>query len=125
MTWTETHRRWQALRTIEEQLATATKPELPWNDELALVFGDRASLLAALRYRLRLAVNTQMDTHLPEAVLEEQRAHLVARTQGVLRLLQAEDHAASMQADQMTGQRTGQRTGRLDDETWGTTRVVA
>ncbi|WP_182378529.1 hypothetical protein [Nocardioides sp. WS12] len=115
MTWTETHRRWQALRSIEEQLATATNPELPWNDELALIFGDRAGLVAALRYRLRLTVNTQMDTHLPEHVLEEQRFLLVARTRGLLRVLEAEAHAESMQAGRI----------RDDGTTWGQARVVA
>lgn len=115
MTWTETHQRWQALRTIEAQLATATTPELPWNDELAQIFGDRAGLIAALRYRLRLTVNTQMDTHLPEAVLEEQRALLAARTRGVLRVLEADAHAGPMQA------------GRTYDDgsSWGQARVVA
>lgn len=110
MTWTETHRRWQALRSIEEQLAVATNPELPWNDDLAQIFGDRAGLVAALRYRLRLTVNTQMDTHLPERVLEEQRHLLAARTRGVLRVLEAEADAGRM---------------RDDGTTWGQARVVA
>lgn len=113
MTWTETHRRWQALRTIEEQLAEATHPELPWNDELALIFGDRAGLLAALRYRHHLSVNTQMDTHLPERVLEEQRAELIRRTRGVLRVLQAE-----ADADHVRGSQDHQ-------DKRGTTRAVA
>lgn len=110
MTWNETHRRWQALRTIEEQLATAGRPELPWSEDLAEIFGDRAGLVAALRYRLRLAVDTQMDTHLPEAVLEEQRAQLTARARGVLRLLAAEADAGPMHDDETT---------------WGQARVVA
>ena len=87
MTWDETHRRWQALRTIEEQLASADAIELPWNEEYAALFGDRAGLLAALRYRWQLAVNTQLDTHLPEHVLEEQRRRLELRARGVRRLL--------------------------------------
>lgn len=110
MTWNETHRRWQALRTIEEQLATTGRPELPWSEDLAEIFGDRAGLVAALRYRLRLAVNTQMDTHLPESVLEEQRAQLTARARGVLRVL-----AAEADADRMQGEET----------TWSQARVVA
>ena len=87
MTWSETHRRWQAMRAIEEQLTTASEPELPWNDELALLFGDRAGLVAALRYRWQLSVDTQLDTHLPEHVLEENRRRLELRARGVLRLL--------------------------------------
>ena len=87
MTWTETHRRWQALRAIEQDLWSAERPELPWNDELALIFGDRDGLRAALRYRWRLAVSTQLDTHLPERALEEQRRVLTERARGVLAVL--------------------------------------
>ncbi|MCR1785237.1 hypothetical protein KVF89_22045 [Nocardioides carbamazepini] len=87
MTWTETHRRWQALRAVEQELWAADRPELPWTDELADIFGDRDGLRAALRYRWRLAVSTQLDTHLPERVLEEQRRRLADRGRGVLRVL--------------------------------------
>ncbi|MBM7517436.1 hypothetical protein [Nocardioides nitrophenolicus] len=87
MTWTETHRRWQALREIEEQLGAEAHPTLPWNTELAAIFGDRDGLRAALRYRWRLAVSTQLDTHLPERVLEEQRRVLAERARGVLAVL--------------------------------------
>lgn len=90
MTWSETHRRWQALRAIEEQLASSATAELPWNDEYALLFGDRAGLLAALRYRWQLTVNAQLDTHLPERELEEQRRKLARRSRGVRRVLEAE-----------------------------------
>lgn len=87
MTWAETHRRWQALRTIEEQLSRTGTPELPWTEEYAEIFGDREGLVAALRYRWQLAVNAQLDTHLPEHVLEEQRRRLELRTRGVRRVL--------------------------------------
>ncbi|GAA3535581.1 hypothetical protein [Nocardioides daeguensis] len=90
MTWTETRRRWQALRAIEQELGATDRPALPWNDELALIFGDRAGLRAALRYRWRLAVTTQLDTHLPERVLEEQRRLLAERARGVLAVLDSE-----------------------------------
>ncbi len=88
MTWSETHRRWQALQEVEA-LANAGAEELPWNDDYAEIFGDRESLAAALRYRWTLARDTQLDTHLPETVLEEQRARLTERNAGVLRLLRA------------------------------------
>lgn len=87
MTWSETHRRWQAMRTIEEQLAGTTTAALPWNAELAELFGDRAGLVAALRYRWQLSLDTQLDTHLPERVLEENRRRLELRARGILRLL--------------------------------------
>ncbi|MFC5729263.1 MULTISPECIES: hypothetical protein [Nocardioides] len=88
MTWDETHRRWKALRTIEEQLSSSQSLELPWTEEYAELFGDRAGLVAALRYRWQLAVNAQLDTHLPEQVLEEQRRRLEERARGVRRLLE-------------------------------------
>ena len=92
MSWTETHRRWQALQEIEA-LASAGCEELPWNSEYAEIFGDRDNLAAALRYRLRLAREAQLDTHLPEPVIEEQRLRLVERNAGVVRLLR--NHAGA------------------------------
>lgn len=87
MTWSETHRRWQAMRTIEDQVSATSTPELPWNDELALLFGDRTGLVAALRYRWQLSLDAQLDTHLPEPVLEEVRRRLELRSRAVRRLL--------------------------------------
>ena len=86
MTWSETHRRWQALREVEEHLATDAA-ELPWTEEYAEIFGDRDGLVAALRYRWQLSRDTQLDSHLPEHVLDEQRRRLDHRARGVLRLL--------------------------------------
>jgi hypothetical protein len=86
MTWSETHRRWQAMREVEDRLATGAA-ELPWNEEYAEIFGDRAGLLAALRYRWQLSRDTQLDSHLPEHVLDEQRRRLDHRARGVRRLL--------------------------------------
>ena len=90
MSWTETHRRWQALQEIEA-LASAGCDELPWNTEYAEIFGDRDELAAALRYRLKLTRDAQLDTHLSEPVLEEQRLRLVERNAGVIRLLRHHD----------------------------------
>lgn len=87
MSWTDTHRRWQALAEIEV-LANAGCDELPWNTEYAAIFGDRDELAAALRYRWELNQSTQLDTHLSEAVLEEQRRRLMTRSEGLLRLLE-------------------------------------
>lgn len=98
MTWDETHRRWQALRTIEEQLGAAEVPELPWSAEYADLFGDRAGLLAALRYRWRLARDAQLDSHLPEHVLEEQQRRLTERARGVLRVLEAQQARGAREA---------------------------
>lgn len=91
MTWNETHLRWRALREIEERLAGSATDQLPWTAEYAALFGDRAGLVTALRYRWQLSVDTQLDTHLPEQVLEEQRRQLEWRSRGVRRVLDAEE----------------------------------
>jgi len=88
MSWTQTHRRWQALQEIET-LANAGCDELPWNDEYAEVFGDREALLAVLHYRWQLARTAQLDSNLPEDVFAEQERRLNERNAGVLRLLRA------------------------------------
>jgi len=92
MSWTETHRRWQALQEIEA-LANAGCDELPWNETYAEIFGDRDALAEALRYRWNLTRAAQLDTHLTEDVLEQQHDRLVQRNAGVLRLLR--HHEAS------------------------------
>lgn len=83
------------LRELEAELATSPVPRLPWNAELAELFGDRGTLLAMLRYRLRLACEAQLDPWLPEAAAEDQRRRLEARTAGVRRLLEQYDAGGS------------------------------
>lgn len=101
MSWTETHRRWHALQEIES-LANAGCTDLPWNNDYAEIFGDRDGLVASLRYRLELSRGAQLDTHLPERVLEEQRARLEARNAGVLRLLARYDRGVRVPAQRRT-----------------------
>lgn len=91
MTWTETHRRWQALQEIETLAHDPSLDELPWTAEYAEIFGDRDQLAAALRYRWEQTRRAQLDSHLPEAVLEEQWCRLYSRQAGVLRLLERHD----------------------------------
>ena len=97
MSWSETHRRWTALQEIEA-LADAGSTELPWNDEYAAIFGDRDSLAALLRYRWNLSRTAQLDTHLPEPVLEEHTERLVRRHAGVLRILRQYERRAAVPA---------------------------
>lgn len=94
MGWTETHRRWQALQEIESLASSGALDELPWTEEYAEIFGDRATLAAALRHRWNQARRAQLDTHLPERVLEEQWCRLQVRHAGVLRLLERYDRTA-------------------------------
>jgi hypothetical protein len=96
MGWTETHRRWQALQEIEalanaEHANGGVLEELPWTPEYAEIFGDRATLVAALRHRWQQTRRAQLDSHLPESVLEEQWCRLHTRHAGVLRLLDRYD----------------------------------
>jgi hypothetical protein len=96
MSWTETHRRWQAMQEIEALAnAALSNPgiadDLPWNQEYAEIFGDRDGLAAALRYRWEQTRRAQLDTHLPESVLEEQWCRLHTRHAGVLRLLETHE----------------------------------
>lgn len=91
MTWSETHRRWQALAEIEALVNASDSDELPWTPAYAAIFGDRDNLAAALRHRWIQTRDAQLDTHVPEDVLEEQRRRLVARNAGVLRALARHD----------------------------------
>lgn len=91
MGWTETHRRWQALQEIEARATAGALDALPWTPEYAELFGERENLVAALRSRWEQARRAQLDSHLPERVLEEQWRRLHARHAGVLRLLERYD----------------------------------
>lgn len=91
MTWTETHRRWQALREIETLANASDVASLPWSDEYAELFGTPDDLVATLRYRWKLTRDAQLDTHLTEETLEDQRRRLLERNAGVLRLLRSYD----------------------------------
>ena len=98
MSYAETRRRWQALQEIEV-LANAGATELPWNTDYAEIFGSRDELAAALDYRLRLTRETQLDTHLEQAVLDEQRRRIEARQAGVLRMVRSWERAGASYAD--------------------------
>src|SRR5690242_13376109 len=89
MTYSETHRRWQALAEIEALVNASGTDELPWNADYAAIFGEPDALVAALRYRWELTRRAQLDLHNPEHVLEEQYFRLQERNAGVLRVLAA------------------------------------
>jgi hypothetical protein len=111
MSWTETHRRWQALREVEA-LANAGCTELPWNEDYAAIFGDRDGLAAALRYRWELARSTQLDTHLAEPVLEQQRSRFEERNAGIVAMLRRhlqDGHAGVVPEQRRAHEVTGYR----------------
>ena len=99
MSWTETHRRWQALAEIDALASAGALDTLPWNAELAEIFGRPEHLAAALRARWEQARRAQLDSHLPEHVLEEQWIRLRTRHAGVLRLLEGYDAAPAGDVD--------------------------
>ena len=99
MSWTETHRRWQALKEIDALANAGALDTLPWNAELAEIFGRPEDLAAALRARWEQARRAQLDSHLPEHVLEEQWIRLRTRHAGVLRLLDGYDATRTGDAD--------------------------
>jgi len=85
MSWEMTHRRWDALREVAA--AAEFSRELPWRPEYAELFGDREGLVAALRYRSRLAAEAQLDPDLPMEAYQEREQVLASRDRGVRRLL--------------------------------------
>lgn len=99
MTWHETHLRWQALRAIEAAADQDPTGTLPWDEEYAALFGSRANLLAALRYRWNLAREAQLDSRLDEDELEAARRDLSARQAGVLRILTRHAHQTGESLD--------------------------
>lgn len=98
MTWHETRARWRILREIAETSKQDPTGELPWNEQYAEVFGDRDSLVAALRYRWTNAQRAQLDLFLSEPVLDERLEDLRVRDAGVLRILERHDATKSREA---------------------------
>lgn len=89
MTWSETTRRWRAMREIEDLFVDYPGSDLPWNPDLAELFGDRDGLVVALRYRWRLAREAQLDPYAPELAYEEQRLRTARREAVLQRILDA------------------------------------
>ncbi len=87
MTWTETHERYRIIREVEAAAMADPTGTLPWRDEYAASFGDREGLLFALRHRWERTCQAQLDTHLPEHVLDERYRELHRANAAVLRIL--------------------------------------
>jgi hypothetical protein len=85
MTWSETKRRWRVMREIEDLFLADPVAQLPWQEGYVELFGDRAGLATALRYRWQLIRDAQLDTGAPEAAWDEQLARLDLRTRMLIR----------------------------------------
>lgn len=75
MTWTQTHRRMDALTEVEAALA-AEPDRVPWREEYEELFGTPEGLTDALRYRWRLRIQAHLDPDLDTAILDESVARL-------------------------------------------------
>lgn len=87
MTWTQTHRRTDALREIEAIAAADPSAALPWREEYADVFGSRDQLVALLRARWQTRLTAQLDPHVTEAVQDQLETAVRRRSVGLLRIL--------------------------------------
>jgi hypothetical protein len=92
MTWTETRRRQDVIREVRAMAEIRRDGVLPWSDDYRDAFAGPEDLLAELAYRWRLHVETQIDTNLGEAALDERWSALHAWHQPVLDIL--EEHRA-------------------------------
>ena len=61
MTWTQTHKRWAALRDVRAEIERRQDGELPWSDTLAEIFETRDQLALALHYAWMLTLTARVD----------------------------------------------------------------
>jgi hypothetical protein len=61
MTWTQTQKRWAALRDVQVEINRRHDGELPWSAELADIFGTRHHLALALQYAWTLTLTARVD----------------------------------------------------------------
>lgn len=102
MTWSETHARYRIIREVVAAADADPTGALPWREEYAEHFGDRDGLLAALRIRWERTCQAQLDSHLPEAALDERRRELRRRNVGVLRILERNAVRGTFLAEDLT-----------------------
>jgi hypothetical protein len=88
MTWTETRCRQDVIREVRAMAELRRDGVLPWSDDYADAFDGPEELLAELEYRWRLHVETQIDTNLGEAAMDERWSALQAWHQPVLDILE-------------------------------------
>jgi hypothetical protein len=61
MTWTETHKRWAALRDVRAEIELRQDGELPWSAELAEIFRTPDELALALQYFWTMTLAARVD----------------------------------------------------------------
>jgi len=61
MTWTQTNKRWGALRDVQAEIIRRHDGELPWSDSLAVIFETRHQLALALQYAWTLTLTARVD----------------------------------------------------------------
>lgn len=90
MSWNDSHRYYQALRTVEAELDRTADGRLPWSAEYEAVFGTREQLLAALHTRWLRMLHAQVELGWDcFGQLTPEYRTLVARHAGLLRALTA------------------------------------
>lgn len=106
MTWSETHRRMNALREIEAELDRRGDGKLPWNPEYAGIFGDRQRLLLQLQHRWRLLVEAQVEEPIdPSGRPSAEHRALADRHRGLLAALRR--HAWEATAEHSRARQAG------------------
>ena len=89
MTWHETHERIRIIREVEAAAAIDMSGRLPWRDSWAPYFGDRSTLLTALRARWDRMCIAQLDELTTPQQVRETERRLRRSNAGVLRILEA------------------------------------
>lgn len=84
MSWTETHRYYQALRVVEAELDRSADGLPAWRPEYCPVFGSPAGLRLALSRRWLMLVEVQVDTVYSDGRPSRQLRDLAAAHHGLL-----------------------------------------
>lgn len=95
MSWQQTHERWLVLRKIEAAVAADPHAPLAWRPSYAELFGDRAGLVAFLRYRWRLRLSEPDLLELSDLARPEHPARRLARVGLAALDLQGADRAVA------------------------------
>ncbi|TCO60828.1 hypothetical protein [Actinocrispum wychmicini] len=97
MTWTETHRYYDRLRAVVDQVERTDDGALPWCDEFAEIFRDPAGLVLALRRHWQLIVRAQVDEpYDPDGRPSAELRAMMLRHRSLLAVLRTHDTEPSL-----------------------------